>query len=73
MWIDDKFGGSAFIKIFIAPGGVVQGDGLHIDRFGNLDAIIQNSLHQLVMVFHHRALPRRERMGLSPTQSNANA
>ena len=70
--IDDELGSSAFVKIFVALGSVVQTDGLDVDGLGYFNLIIKNGLHQLTVVTHDRTLTGGEGMALGPAQSDTN-
>src|ERR1700736_3697913 len=48
--IDDKFPGDAFIEVRIALGRVVQSDDRRVDRFRDLDTVVQNRHHQGAVV-----------------------
>ena len=70
MRVNHKFFGSSFVKIFITVRSLIQGDGLYIYGFCNLYFIVQNCLHVLPVIPHHRALPCMEGMGFGPAQTD---
>ena len=63
----------ASIKVLVPLGGFIKRNNGYIGSFGNLNLVMQNTIHQLLMVAHYRALSRSKVMGLGPTQSNSDA
>ena len=73
MGIEHVFLRRAFVEILVTLRRIVKRDHFHVDGFGNLHLVLQNRLHQLAVVPHHRALAGGESVRLRPTQSDSNA
>src|SRR2546427_12924834 len=73
MRIEDKFLGGSFVKVFVTLGSLVQFNDLYVDSLGNINLAEEDGLHQLSIVFHHRALSCGEDMRPGPAQTDADA
>eukprot|EP01052_Picozoa_sp_SAG31_P035476 SAG31_NODE_4286_length_3378_cov_6.692894_2_plen_186_part_00 len=69
--VDDVLACLARIKVSIALRGIIKRDHLDVDRVSNLDLIVEDRLHQIAVVGHHRALTRHERVRLGPAEAEA--
>src|SRR3546814_6708001 len=69
--VDDEFFGDVGIEFGVAVGGVVQGNDLHADYFGDIDAVPQNGWHQRAVVFQHRGLAGEEAVRFRPAKAEA--
>jgi hypothetical protein len=67
--VDDEFLGHAGIERLVRLGRLLERNQLDIYRLRNLDAIVKDGHHEAAVVFHHRRLTRRKRMGLCPSES----
>ena len=73
MRVDDKLLRHAVVELGVALGRVVEADNLHVHGLGNLDFVVQDGLHQLAVVLHHRRLAGVEGVALGPAQAEADA
>lgn len=70
MRVNNVLLGGPSVELRISPWCVIKGDHLDIDGFRDLDLIVQDGVHQVVVVLHHRALAGRHRLGEGPAESN---
>src|SRR5271156_5098944 len=73
MGIDDEFASDALVEFGVTLGRGIQGDHGCVDRFGDLDAVVQNRHHQAAVVFQYRGLAGEERVRLCPPETEAKA
>ena len=62
--------GGSLVEVLVSVRGLVQRDDRGVHRLCDLRAIVQDHLHQAVVVPHHRALARREAVRLRPAQAD---
>src|SRR3954447_2088971 len=58
--IDHELLRRALVKVLVSLRGLIQRDRLNVHRFGDLDLVVQDALHQLAVVLLHGALAGRE-------------
>src|SRR5207237_10450620 len=71
--VDHVLPGGAFVEVAVAGWGAVQGDDRRVDRFGDLDPIVEDRHHQPVVVAHHRTLAGSKPEGFRPAQADPHA
>ena len=65
------FSRRALVEVLVALGRVVERDHGGVDGLGDLAAVVEDRLHQLAVVAHHRALAGGERVRLRPAEPDA--
>src|SRR5262249_27586329 len=73
MGIEHEFFGRSLVEVPVAVGSVIERDDGNIYRLGNLDLVVQDRLHKLAMILHHRTLARREGVRFGPAQADPHA
>src|SRR5215203_2431933 len=73
MRIDNVLLRSTVIEILVALWRLVERNDLSVDGLGDLNLVVKDRLHQVPVVLQNRALTGVERMGLRPTQSDADS
>src|SRR5712671_5468123 len=71
VWVQNELLARTLVEIAIPGGCLVEGDDGRVDRFRDLDLVIEDRLHEGAVVLHHRGLPRGEGMGLRPAEADA--
>lgn len=71
MRIKHELGGRALIEAFISLHGIIKGDDLGVDDIGNRQAVVQDGLHELTVIFQHRCLAGVEGLRLRPAKAEA--
>ena len=71
MRVNDKLFGNSFVKVLVAFGSIVETYHGDVHRLGNLNLVVKNGLHQLAVIFQHRALAGVEGGALCPPETNA--
>lgn len=69
--VQDVFGGCVGVEFGIPAGRLIQCYCFAVDGLGDLDFVVKDRHHQLPVVFHDRALTRRERKRLGPAGAEA--
>src|ERR687897_609663 len=54
--VEDELLGRALVEVLVPLLGLVQADHGRVDRLGDLRLVVEDHLHQAVVVLHHRTL-----------------
>src|ERR1700753_2172412 len=73
MRVEDELLGNAGVEILVALWSFVQCDYRGVYYLCDWQTIMQNGLHELIVVLEHRCLTGEEAMRLGPTQADAHA
>jgi len=69
--VQDELLGRALIEVLVSLRGFVERDHGGVDRLGDLRLVVEDHLHQAVVVLHHRAPTRRRVRRRRPDRAGA--
>jgi hypothetical protein len=70
VWVNDVLLGNASIELGIGFWGIIEGDDLNVGGLGEVDFVVQDSVHQLTVVSDDWALSGVEAERLGPSEAN---